>query len=288
MKYRLLKEAALQNLIEEDIPYDNGSTNLYLVALEMGNGATDIILADRKPSVEEAQKYYEEVTGFGKRNLPPTENNFGTTVVDTRVISPREAKRIDPEFEDSPFINGKIPPFVGGGAGYGHPRHWERNFGGTGAPFPSKGLGESVFSDDEEDDEDMEDTGPIDSNLDGIISRIRKEHNVGIFKPGYPTAIDEYMILSKDKKQVLELLSEYGLSAKALSGVGYDYNYGGSLWKIKANEDEPKGAVEPKERPCGVFVDGELIRKFSSWEKAETWLDRWEDEFGGEAEIDYL
>lgn len=92
-----------------------------------------------------------------------------------------------------------------------------------------------------EDDEDMEDTGPIDSNLDGIISRIRKEHNVGIFKPGYPTAIDEYMILSKDKKQVLELLSEYGLSAKPLSGVGYDYNYGGSLWKIKAGEDEPKG-----------------------------------------------
>ena len=141
MKYRLLKEAALRELMEEDHgiePYDHGSTPLYIVALEMGNGATDIILADRKPSVEEAQKYYEEVTGFGKKNLPPTGNNFGTTVIGTRIISSKEARRIDPEFDESPFINGKIPPLVGGEADYKHPLYWERNFGGTGAPYPPK------------------------------------------------------------------------------------------------------------------------------------------------------
>lgn len=113
-------------------PYINGSTPLYLVAVLMLNGGENIILADREPSVDEVQSYIDEVMGAKYSNQKGKTfigtSNPGYIVADARLITQKEAEKIDPDFEDSVYINGRLPPLVSGSADYSH-NWYRRDFG---------------------------------------------------------------------------------------------------------------------------------------------------------------
>lgn len=65
------------------------------------------------------------------------------------------------------------------------------------------------------------------------IREINRRLGLHIFKPGYPTGIGQYMILSSERKAALAALAKAGLEAQLLLGVGHDYNCGGDLHVIR-------------------------------------------------------
>ena len=52
-----------------------------------------------------------------------------------------------------------------------------------------------------------------------------------VFKPGYPTGRNEYMILDTDRDRTIRRLVDYGLFPSRCC-CGHDYNYGGDLYKL--------------------------------------------------------
>ena len=60
-----------------------------------------------------------------------------------------------------------------------------------------------------------------------------------VFKPGYSTGRNEYMILSGSghQKAILAALDNMGI-ASTRSPCGHDHNYNGDLYKLKLKEVE--------------------------------------------------
>ena len=71
------------------------------------------------------------------------------------------------------------------------------------------------------------------------VTRIREKFGGKVFKPGYPTGRNEYMILSGSghQKAILAALDAMGI-ASTRSPCGHDYNYNGDLYKLKLKEVE--------------------------------------------------
>lgn len=52
-----------------------------------------------------------------------------------------------------------------------------------------------------------------------------------VFKPGYPTGRNEYMILDADRDKTIRQLTDRGIFPNQCC-CGHDYNYKGALYKL--------------------------------------------------------
>lgn len=66
------------------------------------------------------------------------------------------------------------------------------------------------------------------------IKKVNEKCGNRVFKPGYPTARLEYMVVGegKDQKAVAEEFARLGVEMTR-SPCGHDYNYGGDLHSLR-------------------------------------------------------
>lgn len=63
-----------------------------------------------------------------------------------------------------------------------------------------------------------------------------------VFKPGYPTGRNEYMILDADHDRTIRRLVDFGIFPDQCN-CGHDYNYKGGLYKLY-KVDTQKGTIQ--------------------------------------------
>ena len=75
------------------------------------------------------------------------------------------------------------------------------------------------------------------------LKKVNEKHGNIVFKPGYPTARLEYMVVGEGwaKKAVAEEFARLGFEMTR-SPCGHDYNYGGDLYRLRPfNKDTARG-----------------------------------------------
>ena len=75
------------------------------------------------------------------------------------------------------------------------------------------------------------------------LKKVNEKHGNIVFKPGYPTARLEYMVVGERlaQKAVAEEFAWLGFEMTR-SPCGHDYNYGGDLYRLRPfNKDTARG-----------------------------------------------
>ena len=73
-----------------------------------------------------------------------------------------------------------------------------------------------------------------DMKIAEALKKVNEKHGNIVFKPGYPTARLEYMVVGEGqtRKAVAEEFARLGFEM-ARSPCGHDYNYGGDLYRFR-------------------------------------------------------